>query len=223
MRERIFLRGHMTLIVLCTGASGILANKALFALGLEPLWTRYPFAVLIAYGVFLGMVRIWLSAMTAEAKAVIGRKTETALEVAGEGADLIPMGTGRSANYAASEYDGGGQSSGGSSWTPDVDDEGVVVLIVFVVLLIGVVAAGGYLVYEAPVILAETLFEFCLATTLVKELKQVRRGDWLGHLLQLTWKPTVAILALAIVFSSVAYKYKPEARRVADLFVIELE
>ncbi len=216
----------MTLIVLCTGASGILANKALFALGLEPLWTRYPFAVLIAYGVFLGMVRIWLWAMTDEVKAVVRRRTESALDVAGEGADLLPLGTGRSANYAASEYGGSGKGEGGSggsssSWAPGVDDEGAFVLIVFGVLLTGVVVAGGYLVYEAPVILAETLFEFCLATALVKELKQARRGDWLGHLFSLTWKPTAAILGLAIVFSGVAYKYKPEARRVADLFVSE--
>jgi hypothetical protein len=50
----------MSLILAATGAAGFLVSFALLHLGVTRMWLRYPFAVLVAYGVFLLLLRVWL-------------------------------------------------------------------------------------------------------------------------------------------------------------------
>jgi FtsH-binding integral membrane protein len=50
----------MSLILAATGAAGFLVSFALMYLGVTRMWLRYPIAVLVAYGVFLLLLRIWL-------------------------------------------------------------------------------------------------------------------------------------------------------------------
>lgn len=42
-----------------TALAGFLASVLLLKAGLEQMWLRYPLAVLFAWGVFLGLVRLW--------------------------------------------------------------------------------------------------------------------------------------------------------------------
>src|SRR5512140_3211392 len=63
-KER-FLRGflvrfHMSLILAAVTASGVLSSNLLLVMGVHSLRLRYPIAVLISYGVFLGLIRVWL-------------------------------------------------------------------------------------------------------------------------------------------------------------------
>lgn len=50
----------MSLILAATGAAGFLVSFALLHAGVERMWLRYPVAVLVAYGVFLLLLRVWL-------------------------------------------------------------------------------------------------------------------------------------------------------------------
>jgi hypothetical protein len=50
----------MSLIVMAVVASGVLSSKLLLNAGVHSLRLRYPIAVLCSYGVFLGMVRMWI-------------------------------------------------------------------------------------------------------------------------------------------------------------------
>ncbi len=54
------LRCHMSLILLATVGSGLLATRLLLALGLKNVTVRYPLAVLSAYLVFFLLVKLWL-------------------------------------------------------------------------------------------------------------------------------------------------------------------
>lgn len=53
-------RLQMMLIVALTAAVGFLASFALFHVGVESMWIRYPFAVVIAYVAFLFLLWCWL-------------------------------------------------------------------------------------------------------------------------------------------------------------------
>jgi len=55
------VRFHMSLIVMAVVASGVLSSKLMLVAGVRSLWLRYPVAVLCAYGVFLGLVRLWIA------------------------------------------------------------------------------------------------------------------------------------------------------------------
>lgn len=50
----------MSLILAATGAAGFLVSFALLHAGVTRMWLRYPVAVLVAYGVFLMLLRVWL-------------------------------------------------------------------------------------------------------------------------------------------------------------------
>src|SRR5262245_48307719 len=53
-------RLQMSAIAALTGASGFVASWVLLAFGLDSMALRYGLAVLVAYGAFLLLVRIWL-------------------------------------------------------------------------------------------------------------------------------------------------------------------
>src|SRR5215218_4647068 len=53
-------RVEMSLILAATGAAGFLASFAMLRLGLSLMWLRYGLAVLLAYAVFLLLLRVWL-------------------------------------------------------------------------------------------------------------------------------------------------------------------
>src|SRR2546427_8543265 len=53
-------RLQMALIVALTGAAGFLASHLLRLAGVDAMLLRYPMAVLLAYGVFLLMMWIWI-------------------------------------------------------------------------------------------------------------------------------------------------------------------
>jgi hypothetical protein len=55
------VRFHMSLILMAVVASGVLSSKFMLAAGVRSLWLRCPAAVLCAYGVFLGLVRLWIA------------------------------------------------------------------------------------------------------------------------------------------------------------------
>lgn len=51
----------MLLILVLTGGFGFFASWSLLELGISALWIRYPLAVVLAYGVFLLLLRLWLA------------------------------------------------------------------------------------------------------------------------------------------------------------------
>ncbi len=108
--------------------------------------------------------------------------------------------------------------TGGGGFSLALDGEGVILFIAFCVLVGAFILAGGYLVYEAPVILAETLFEFSLASLLLKKLKREEQGDWLGHLFKLTWKPFAGGLVVTLIFAALVASLRPHAERLPDLW-----
>src|SRR5258708_1154204 len=50
----------MTIILVATFAVGLLTVHGLLAIPVAKVWLRYALAVLVAYGAFLGLLKIWL-------------------------------------------------------------------------------------------------------------------------------------------------------------------
>lgn len=64
LRERFFLRFHMSLILTGTALSGLIASWALLHLHVNSMLVRYPIAVLCSYLAFFGFIKLWLLYMT---------------------------------------------------------------------------------------------------------------------------------------------------------------
>ncbi|MDA8099315.1 MAG: hypothetical protein M0042_06785, partial [Nitrospiraceae bacterium] len=65
IKNRFFLRFHMSLILLATALSGLLGSKLLLLLGMKNIVIRYPLTVLFSYLAFFLFVKLWLAYLRA--------------------------------------------------------------------------------------------------------------------------------------------------------------
>ncbi|MET0626737.1 MAG: hypothetical protein ABW250_27640 [Pyrinomonadaceae bacterium] len=246
-------RVEMSLILAATGAAGFLASFVLLRLGLSAMWLRYALAVLLAYAVFLVLLRIWLYLHSREPK---GNVSDYAL-------DVVPTnlgGTSHAADATASVFGGGGDFGGagaGGSWSEgvnvgmqpavphvdaggagvgggggggggsdvlsgldifDADSEGCVFFLLALALVVAGTLAALYVVYAAPLLLAEILVEGVLLSGLYRGMKRARYvgGDWLGAAFRRTW---LAVLLTLVAFSAAGYflqRAAPRARSIGE-------
>ncbi len=98
---------------------------------------------------------------------------------------------------------------------PDLGDEGflpLVVLGIVVAVLLAVFGVGFYLIWQAPLLLAEVAFEAALAAGLVRSVRKVNDPGWVGGALSASWKPFALILTFSMIAAILAEKYAPDAR-----------
>ena len=100
----------------------------------------------------------------------------------------------------------------------DIGDEGGIVLIALALLLLALFGGGIYLIYEAPVIIAEAAFELILASTIIKKAKQMDTPNWIGSVLRTTWPAFAITLSIAIVSGAVLMSTCPQAIKITEVF-----
>ena len=235
------LRFQMSLILTAVVASGVLSSKLLLLAGFYSLRLRYPIAVLVSYGVFLGLVRVWLWYVSIR-RGVVNRLggldgsgfTWGGGGGGGGGGSSVEFGGGASGGGGASDSWGDAASTefvavpgpapasggGGGSWFPsldfDLDGDGLFVLILLAVLILGIVFAGGYLVYAAPQILPEAAWQFALAGALKKA--STEDGDWMPGVLRSSAIPFIVVLILAAALGFTAHHACPAATKLLQVF-----
>jgi hypothetical protein len=67
LKERFFLRFHMSLILSGSFVFGMLASKGLLLLGVNRMVIRYPIAVVCSYLAFFGFIKLWLAYVSSSA------------------------------------------------------------------------------------------------------------------------------------------------------------
>jgi hypothetical protein len=245
-------RVQMSLILAATGAAGFLASFGMLHVGVSRMWLRYALAVLLAYAVFLLLLRLWLFLHSRELPGDLpdfglnltppdfgGTSVGNAPSSFGGGADFGGGGAGGSWAGGVSEglgrvstpcdvggmTGGGGGGGGGSvgsglldSLDVGVDDEGCVFFLLALALIVAGTLAALYVVYAAPLLLAEILVEGVLLSGLYRGMKKARRGGghWLGAALRRTWLP---VLLTLITFSAAGYllqRAAPRARSIGE-------
>lgn len=136
-----------------------------------------------------------------------GRGTEAATEAVG-------------ANLAAGT--GNGESGAGSAAGEAVAglldiDEVKIPLLLLGALVALVAGAAGFLIYEAPDILADAAFNAALAASLLRGARQSVASDWTEDVLRATWKPFLFILAVTFLFALVMNSLLPQAKTIRDI------
>ena len=97
---------------------------------------------------------------------------------------------------------------------PDVGDDGLplIILGIILALLLAVFGVGFYLIWQAPLLLAEVAFEAAMAAGLVRSVHKVNDPGWVGGALKASWKPFALILLFSMLAAVLAEKYAPDAR-----------
>jgi hypothetical protein len=236
LQRRHWVRLHMFLLVTATFLAGLLATKLLMELGVDTLWLRYGVAVCAAYLVFLLMVRLWIWYVCGSG---VGLESPDGIDLFVRSMDKVEW-----TEIGGGGQFGGGGASGTweapdgvpvdvefSSATSEVvsssvsepsgcldigGDEGCFVVILLALLVGALLIAGGYLIYAAPAILGEAVFEFLLAAALARRAKKMASAGWGGSLFKATIWIFLAVLAFAVTLGWYAQDACPDARRIRD-------
>lgn len=239
---------QMTLILSLTGAAGFLISFALLHLGITWMWLRYPISILLAYCVFLLLLRFWLFSHARESGSGLdvdpsildvgssigdvlpsdGASSAAEIFKLGGGGDFGGGGAGGSwveglnSASGASQGSGGGilvgGSGGGSGLGLDFDLDEGCLIILALIFILGGVIASLYVVYIAPALLAEILVDGLLLTGLYKRMKGIERGNWLRTAVR---KTLPAALVVALFFSIAGYLFQkavPDAHSIGDIW-----
>ncbi|MCA1631228.1 MAG: hypothetical protein LC774_12980 [Acidobacteria bacterium] len=122
--ERLLLRRAsprllMSLLLLLTGGAGFLCSYALLHAGLARMSVRYPVSILVAYCVFLLLLRVWLAAQ--------GRRRGSGSDFGPSNLDLN-FGGGTDGASHGFDFGGGGDFAGGGAggdWAQPGDAGGI--------------------------------------------------------------------------------------------------
>lgn len=220
LRERFFLRFHMTLILVAVALSGLGISKLLAAVGLTHIQLRYPLAVVCAYGVFFVLVRIWLwyvSLAHEERADHDGGLVDHVDDVA----DLADV-AGAVGHEVGGSVRGGGSSGQGGGWSlgdaADGDGAGVVLILLVVVLCV-VFGSGLYLIWEAPALLGEAALQMMLAASLRRAARRMDAPHWAGSVLGASWLPFVIVAIVVWIFAAVAGSVCPDETKLGEILI----
>lgn len=237
LERKSYPRLHASIILLLTGLAGFLVSFLLLRLGVSAMWLRYPVAIIVAYGVFLLLLRVWLSfcrprdwyldkVVDTTLEIVSSDSTDVADPAFGGGADFAGGGAGGSWGESVSTITSKStvstftstKSSGSSGFSFDLDlDDGWLILIIVVALLASVIAAL-YVVYIAPALLAEILLDGVLMAGLYERVKSIEHKHWLRSALRRTAVPAIVIVVFFTIAGYAMHAAAPEATSIGEVW-----
>ena len=220
----------MSLIVLLTALSGLLASFSMLSAGITCMWLRYSLAVLAAYAVFLGLIWCWLS--------IYKRK----LSVNPDALDFpidFPRFDGKPESISL--FEGGSSGGGGAGGSFDVDpasglsnasahasfldsmdlsfdaDE-LILIFVILGLSLCVVVVTVMVIMSAPTLFGEIVVDSALAAGLYRRLKKIDESNWLQTALRRTWLQFTALIVFFAIAGWVFQWYAPSADSIGDVW-----
>ena len=139
-----------------------------------------------------------------------------------------PSGALPSLEISGSGDSGGlGDAVGEIASTAAGADEGGLALVIAGVLIAAVLlvlfGAAAYLIYQAPVILAEVVFEVLLGSPLARGARALDSANWVVTLLRTTWKPFAAVSAMAMLFALFTHAFFPQVNTAGELLQLVLK
>ncbi len=228
-------RVEISVILLFTALTGFLTSYWLLHAGFSSMTLRYPVCIAAAYCVFLLLLRLWLGLHNPRSRSdgsydnldlgdlpvslantAINESSQAAFEFGG-GGDFGGAGAGGSwGSGGVSSASGGDSVLDGVDLGFDLEELGLIILAVIAVL--GGLLATFYIIWIAPILLAEILVDGVLITGLYNRVKKIEPQYWLKTAVKKTLLP--AILA-ALFFGLAGFAMQtitPKAHSVGGFF-----
>ncbi len=180
-----------------------LTSVALLAAGVRSMPLRYAAAASVGYAVFLIELRIWIAAM----KRRVGESPDPL--------DALDAGGGGSGGGGSEHLD-----ADPSVWSDlsglDGDEGGCLGVLVLLVLL-AAFSAVVYVIWAAPLLLAELMLDGVIVTGVARHFRRVPRRDWLHSALRRTVVPFAILLLVVTTLGFVVQRADPEADSIGDV------
>lgn len=229
LKQKFFIRLHMSLIITATMLSALAFSKIAYYFGWTDLTTRYVGGFLFSYGVFILSIRLWLYYIFKTAPTnntdlsdgdfldlwVIGSSKPTNPSYLGRGGDS--SGAGASDSW-------GNESKSLSSKITDIDigdaDEALpLVLVIAIIAFVFMIFAGGaYLIVEAPLFLGELAFQLALTLGIIKSAQDKQHPvTWLEACVKKTIIPVLIICLLIGMLGKAINYYAPSVTKSSEV------
>jgi hypothetical protein len=186
---------------------------------------RYPLAAVCGYLTFIVLIRAWIAWQRGKLDPDVDIEPEVldAVLQPGESSDdLELLRGGRSGGARASDQwmvgssdSGAGSTGGGSHVDVDLDDLWPVALAV--VCAIGGLAAILYVVYSAPILLAEVALDGAVVTTLYRRMRRADTAHWAATTLRRTWISATVLVVSTAIAGFAFERIAPEARSIGGV------
>ena len=191
---------------------------------------RYPAAIFAAYCVFLLLLRVWIwlqrnnpdfdlpGVDLVSGADFSGSSGSSANFEFGGGADFAGGGAGGSWGESVSSASISSDSSMLDNVSFDLDLEEIGLIIIAVAAIIGGIFAALYIVYIAPVLLAEILVDGVLIAGLYKRVKGIEQRYWLKTAVKRTILPAALVIILFTIAGFALQSAVPEARSIGEVW-----
>ncbi len=195
-----FPRLRMLLLIVVTGAAGLLASFLMLHGGVPSMPLRYALALLVAYGTFLLLVRWFVQH--------------------GDLSNLdLPANPSGGGGHPAAEPIAEGSSDTDTSWLDGVvgADGGALALLLAVAVVV-IAFALLWVLISAPTLFAELAIDGALSAGLYRRLRRIETRHWLETAVRHTFWPFVATAIVLVGFALAAQHYRPHAHSIGELF-----
>ncbi|MGA1235535.1 MAG: hypothetical protein ACO34E_01585 [Limisphaerales bacterium] len=182
-------RLHMLIIVVATGGAALMFSFLLLQLGLESMGWRYAVSTGLGYGVFLLLLRLWLNSVSKEQPFWSGDSHLDAADVLMN----IPLDAG-----PLGEGVGSGTSLAGHAAEGLGLDEAVFLVVALLALLSGAVVCA-YVVWTAPVLLAEIFVDGLVMAKIYRKVRIHADSGWTRPAIRRTWVAATLLTAFMAI------------------------
>ena len=228
LEQRSYPRIQMGLIVALTGAFGLLASFLLLRAGMDSMAQRYPLALAAAYLFFFLLLWLWLRTRSEDYSDLLEVVGEMPIPGAGGTTPPFRGGGGEFGGGGASgSFDGASDSElAMESGLPALDEvpgvdvgdaDEMTIPILAVLFALGLALASLYIVYLAPIFLAELLVDGVLSYGLYRHLRAADARHWLETAVRRTLVPFVLTAIFLAIAGAAMAVYAPGARSIGEV------
>jgi hypothetical protein len=198
----------MFVIVSLTLLTGFATSAILLHLGLVRMWLRYGLAAIISYMAFFGYLYllIFYYFKTQGQKNSSEIDPESALEIADSGIDILDSVSSAGSNTDLSAGD----------FFEDLD---FITIIVGLVLLICVIFSTFYVIYIAPELLSEVIFDVFISYGFYRVAKAENQKHWTESALRATIWPFLITFFVVTIGAAVLQLMHPKAVKFSEIFL----
>lgn len=236
LKDRLSMpRVQISVILGFTAVAAFAVSVILIRFGVTSMALRYPFAVVASYLAFLLLLRlwIWLQSESSSNSANIDIPVDIYIPnvnvgstapdggfSTGDGGDFAGAGAGggwssneapapSSAVLFADTKASGSSSAGSGGFDFDLDDG--IALLVIALVIVSIFSALIYVVYIAPILLAELVVDAAVVSSFYRPVRNIERRYWLTTALRKTAVPAIIVVILVACAGMAMHAAEPEA------------
>jgi hypothetical protein len=242
MRHRLLRAGAPRLqlgaIVALCGCCAFVVSVVGLRLGVASMAVRYPLAVVGGYLAFLLLIRSWIAWQRRAADPAGG---DFVADLAAQFVDVTDLSVARPASarsgpslftagrsggaggggqwsHVVSPASQGGSASSGKGFMPDLDLDDLWFVVLAAVCALGGFVAIAYVVYAAPLMLAEVALDAAVVSAVYRRMRRQDASHWAVTVLKHTWIPALILVICAALGGYALQRIAPDARSIGGVF-----